>query len=121
MATFEEHCQDCFRLLGDRHERVNAWLDREFSKRGSDHRRILHHTRGVEEVDGMWGREAAKAAIVHIVRDCGQVPRERDYYRTYSPCIEIAPAYMAEGKLVGLSWDAFRAGAASEIKRIFGE
>ena len=119
MASFEQHCRDCERILGDRHEQVHRWLDRHFGAKGADHRRILHHTRGVDEVEEMWGRKAAEAAVVHIVRDCGKVPRERDYYRP-SQGIEIAPAYIAP-KLGYEQWfGEFQEQAEREIKRILG-
>ncbi len=49
------------------------------------------------------------------MRDCGRVPQERDYDRTYSPCVEIAPAACA-----GPATDALRKKAEEEVKRTLG-
>ena len=75
MAKFEEHCEDCFRELGDRFENVNGWLDELFEFVGSDHRDIRHNSKGVEKVRKMWGDKAAKAAEIHIMRDEGCIPK----------------------------------------------
>ena len=53
--------------------------------------------------------------MIHIVRDCGRVPDERDYDKPYSPCVEIAPAASIEPGI-----DALRSKAEEEIKRILG-
>jgi hypothetical protein len=79
MAKFDRHCDDCMRLLGLRYENVNRYLDTMFAEYGPMHRRQRHHWNGVHTVLLLWGHEAAKAAIIHIVRDCGHVPNERDY------------------------------------------
>jgi hypothetical protein len=115
MASFEQHCRDCEAILGDRHEAVNGWLDSYFATLGSDHRRRSHHADGVREARELFGLEGAKAAVVHIVRDCGRVPQERDYDRPYSPCIELAPAECIEPGI-----DALSKKAEEEIKRILG-
>jgi hypothetical protein len=87
MATFDEHCQDCERLLGNRHEAVNKWLDELFRFRGPGHRRFRHHREGVLEVEQLFGTDGAKAAVVHLVRDCGRVPDKMDYIAMDSPII----------------------------------
>ena len=79
MAHFDRHCRDCELILGKRHEDVNRWLDELMRQYGIMHRRYRHHWGGVREVQARFGDEGAKAAIVHIVRDCGAVHRERDY------------------------------------------
>lgn len=93
MASFEQHCRDCQAILGDRHEAVNQWMDELFSKFAADHRAQRHHWRGVWEVKRMFGEEGAKAAVVHIVRDCGDVPKARTYEQT-NLGIVIAPAFL---------------------------
>lgn len=93
MAKFEDHCRDCERILGNKHEDVNRWMDELFKKYGPEHRRHRHCWRGVQEVKRLWGVEGAKAAIVHIVRDCGEVPDQRSYDQTNLGII-IAPAYL---------------------------
>jgi hypothetical protein len=76
MAKFEEHCEDCFRELGDRFEDVNRWLDELFEFIGSDHRDIRHNEKGVAKIKVMWGDKAAQAAEIHIKRDeRGIVPK----------------------------------------------
>jgi len=79
MAAFEEHCRDCERLLGNRFEQVNHWLDEKFRQYGPLHRFARHHWRGVDECGNLWGNQARKAAIIHILKDCGWVPTARDW------------------------------------------
>ena len=80
MASFDEHCRDCERLLGDRCEEVNHWLDAGFKRFGPLHRFWRHHWRGVDEVEKLFGALLGrKAAIVHILKDCGHVPSARDW------------------------------------------
>ena len=79
MASFEEHCSDCERILGQRCENVNRWIDEEFKRFGPLHRFSRHHSRGVQDAElkfGPWGR---KAALVHILKDCGHIPTARDW------------------------------------------
>ena len=49
MANIEQHCQDCKRLLGDRFENVNRWMDELFALKGPGHRRFRHHWDGVSK------------------------------------------------------------------------
>lgn len=93
MAKFEDHCRDCERLLGDRHENVNHWMDELFRQYGPKHRRHRHCWKGVREAKHLWGEAGAKAAIVHIVRDCGAVPAQRTYDET-TLGIVLAPEYL---------------------------
>ena len=79
MASFDEHCRDCERLLGDRCEEVNHWLDAGFKRFGPLHRFWRHHWRGVDEAEKLFGALGRKAAIVHILKDCGQVPKARQW------------------------------------------
>ena len=79
MASFEQHCADCRRELGDDFRHVHQWLDALFKVLGPKHRSARHHTGGVEQVRKMWGDRAARAAEIHILRDCGGiVPNEKD-------------------------------------------
>jgi hypothetical protein len=84
MATFEEHCRDCERQLGSRFERVHTWLDELQAEYGPMHRVFRHNIRGIDMVRAQWGDQAAKAAEIHIRRDCNGkllTPEEyRDYY-----------------------------------------
>lgn len=79
MAAFEDHCRDCDRFLGNRCEPVHRWLDELFSKFGGLHRPWRHHRRGVDEAEKLFGPLGRKAALIHILRDCGHVPKPRDY------------------------------------------
>jgi hypothetical protein len=97
MAKSEEHCRDCERILGNKHEDVNRWMDELFRQYGPKHRKHRHCWAGVREAQRLFGDEGAKAAIVHIVRDCGSVPRQRDYDEENegnSLGIVIAPEYL---------------------------
>jgi len=75
MAKFEEHCEDCFRELGDRCEDVNHWLDELFAFVGSDHRDIRHNEKGIEKARKLFGEIGAKAATIHIIKDEGCIPK----------------------------------------------
>lgn len=93
MAKFEDHCRDCERLLGDKHENVNRWIDELFKLYGPKHRRHRHCWKGVREARQLFGDLGAKAAIVHIVRDCGAVPAQRTYDEQ-NLGIVLAPEYL---------------------------
>ena len=79
MATFEEHCQDCEHLLGNRCEEVNRWLDKLFVKFQEKHRFARHHTRGIDEAQTLFGEIGRKAAMIHILKDCGHIPTGQDW------------------------------------------
>ena len=79
VVHFLEHCDDCERRLGIRFENVNEWMDGAFTRFGPRHRFDRHHWEGVEKAAELFGEDAAKAAIIHIVRDCGHVPNAADY------------------------------------------
>lgn len=79
MASLQQHCADCQRELGKPFEPVHQWLDALFKVLGPKHRSARHHTGGVEQIRKMWGDQAARAAEIHIMRDCGgMVPNEND-------------------------------------------
>ena len=80
MATFEEHCQDCLRQLGESFEHVHLWLDELQEEYGPMHRPFRHHTGSVEIARAQWGDRAARAAELHIKADClGRIPTREDY------------------------------------------
>lgn len=79
MAHFDEHCRDCERLIGDRCEPVNRWMDELFRKFGPLHRFARHHWRGVDEAGKLFGPNGRRAAIVHILKDCGHIPTDREW------------------------------------------
>jgi len=94
MAKFSEHCDDCERLLGKRFEDVNHWIDELFKTHGPKHRRFRHCWSGVRQAEMLFGAEGAKAAIIHIVRDCGGVPSRRSYDESSALGIVLAPEYL---------------------------
>ncbi len=120
MAKFEQHCLDCKVILGDRHEEVNRWMDGMFWKKGPAHRRYRHNTHGVRLAGELFGPEGAKAAIVHIVRDIGKVPHERDYDRVPEG-IEIMPTFTNPPLGFEQHFDLFKVRAEEEIERLLGE
>jgi hypothetical protein len=93
MAKFEDHCRDCERILGNKREDVNRWMDELFKQYGPKHRRHRHCWTGVRLALQLFGLEGAKAAVIHIVRDCGEVPSQRTYDETVLGGIIIAPEY----------------------------
>lgn len=90
MSSHSQHCADCRRELGEPFEQVHEWLDALFKVLRQKHRSARHHAGGVEQVRKMWGDppslrsfggtcRAARAAEIHIMRDCGGVvPSEKD-------------------------------------------
>jgi len=83
MASFEEHCQDCVEELGEPFPHVHLWLDALFKHLGPKHRDARHHTKGVEEVRKAWGSKAARAAEIHILKDChGSIPTPEEIQMT---------------------------------------
>jgi len=95
VAKFEDHCKDCERILGNKRGDVNRWMDELFKQYGPRHRRHRHCWHGVREALKLFGMEGAKAAIIHIVRDCGEIPSQRTYDETAlgGGGIVIAPEY----------------------------
>jgi hypothetical protein len=79
MASFEQHARDCERFLGDRCEDLNAWMDEYFRTDGPYHRKFRHHWEGIREAGAKFGELGYYAAIVHILRDCRNVPHQEDY------------------------------------------
>ena len=84
MAAFEDHCRECKQKLGDRYEEVNRRIDQfahypdmEFLSR---HRQFLHHEEGIEYFRMSLGEKAGEAAKLHVLRDCGHIPRAMDYH-----------------------------------------
>jgi len=117
MAKFEEHCADCERLLGNKHEEVNRWMDELFREYGADHRRHRHCWSGVRQAKHLYGEDGAKAAIVHIVRDCGGVPHERDYDKTNLGII-LAPEYLTYDGANEKAFDKFKKAVEAEWEKL---
>lgn len=74
MAQIKDHCEDCKALLGEPFEKIHKFLD-QYSKVFAVgtfleyHRTFLHNKRGIQLVQGYWGRKAGLAAKIHIIRD----------------------------------------------------
>jgi hypothetical protein len=69
MPSFETHCEECRRKLGDDFPDVNRWMDELFKVHGPRHRFLRHHLAGIEAVRGRWGDRAAEAALLHVKAD----------------------------------------------------
>jgi len=86
---FEKHCQETLQKLGNRYEEVHIWLDYYYQFEGVSHREKRHHTNGVKEVEKLFGKEAGKAAVLHIKSDlCGDLPtpeewKDADYWLSF--------------------------------------
>ena len=79
MAPLRQHMEDCRVFLGSAYEEVNRWMDELFATAGAEHRRYRHHTEGIREARKLFGEDGARAAIVHILRDCRNIPTAEDY------------------------------------------
>lgn len=100
MAHFETHCHDCERLLNDRCEDVNHWLDECFAQHGPHHRFVRHHTGGIEEATKLFGERGRKAALIHILRDCGHIPTPQQWERG-----EVDEFGIKKGRISFGGWD----------------
>ena len=68
---FSEHCTESILLFGRPYEEVHLWID-EFAgtpQYGMRHRKLRHHLQGIQEVEKLFGKEAALAAKAHIISD----------------------------------------------------
>jgi hypothetical protein len=115
MAKFEDHCRDCERILGGRREDVNRWMDELFRQHGPRHRKFRHCWHGVCEARKIFGAEGAKAAIIHIVRDCGAVPDQRVYDETQLGIV-LAPEH-ATGSADNAAFEKFRIAVEEDFKK----
>ncbi len=74
MAKISTHVDDCMRLLGAPFEKVHRWLD-QYAKQYKPqiyleyHRKFLHHRKGVERCEELFGPLGKRAAMIHIIRD----------------------------------------------------
>jgi len=77
---YKEHCKRCKEQLGEEFKEVHQFLDQFFIKFGWRHRKIFHHTYGVEIIRMILGDDAAEAAKLHIKDDClGEIPTPEDW------------------------------------------
>jgi len=79
MASLEQHMKDCERFFGAPFEEVNRWMDEFFATAGANHRKYRHHWEGIREAGELFGADGARAAIVHVLRDCRNIPSQEDY------------------------------------------
>ena len=79
MASLDKHKEDSNRWLCNDFEEVHRWLDEYFATYGSKHRKFRHHLEGIELARELFGDQGAKAATIHILRDCRNIPRKVDY------------------------------------------
>lgn len=79
MASLQRHVQDCREFLGDGCVEVNRWIDELFAILGPAHRKVRHHKEGIDEARILFGEKGGRAAAIHILRDCRQIPRRADY------------------------------------------
>jgi len=88
----EAHEMESLALFGKPCTEVHLWLDAYAGtpEYGMRHRRKRHHKAGVDQVEKLFGEEAALAARLHIISDlkeegwleCDHFPRdENDYVR----------------------------------------
>lgn len=113
MASFNEHCRDCERLLGDRCENVNRWMDEMHSKHGLMHRFVRHHWRGVKEAEKLFGSVGRNAAIIHILKDCGRIPEAHEWKAVRTDTLGINT-----NKTMSGNWETQRFDI--EAKRLIG-
>jgi hypothetical protein len=84
MGSQQQHCREDIARFGRAYPEVHQLLD-QFAhfpdmRFLSRHRKFLHHEEGIEYVRMRWGEEAGKAALQHVITDCGHVPAMVDYH-----------------------------------------
>lgn len=84
MAHIDKHCEDCVLELGEEFRAVHEWLDEFAAKLGPAHRDIRHHAGGVEEALKKFGAKGAKAAEIHIKRDCHGIVSTKEQAKMWS-------------------------------------
>lgn len=125
MAHFDEHCNDCESILGIRLEEVNGWIDGAFKRFGPRHRFERHHWEGVSKAEELFGIEGRKAALIHILKDCGHIPHAKDYN---DGTVDVLGMKQDDDDIFGGYWDAVQFKQAAKLllenddnnKSIFG-
>ena len=71
MASFEAHCEQCVKEMGEAIAEVHLCLDAFFGQApcGTMHKHLRYHLEGIAEVRRKWGDKAAIAAEIHIRPD----------------------------------------------------
>lgn len=113
MAHYNEHCNDCLRILGDKCEEVNRWMDELFKAAGPRHRYVRHHWEGVDKAEELFGPLGRAAAIVHIMKDCGHIPHADDYQ---DGTVDVLGMAQGDGEVFGGYWDGKDFRLAAEIE-----
>jgi hypothetical protein len=67
-------------------------MDAEFRVHGPFHRFSRHHTKGVEEAGLRFGPLGRKAAIIHIMKDCGHIPTGRMWLEASVDSLGMIPS-----------------------------
>ena len=79
MANLEKHMADCVHFLGTPFREVHVWLDAYSTSIGAKHRKMRHHKEGLNEAAALFGINGGKAAAIHVLRDCRNIPNQSDY------------------------------------------
>lgn len=79
MADLKQHMADCERFLGSPHREVHEWIDEYAANLGPLHRKVRHHRQGIEHARRLFGDAGSRAAAIHILRDCRNIPDFADY------------------------------------------
>ena len=71
----------CWKLFGREFRHVHEELDKTVTMVGHPHRKDTHYLEFIMEkyVNHEWDIEECRAAIQHIIDDCGQIMVKRDW------------------------------------------
>lgn len=75
------HCENSFKLFGEKFKKVHEDLDKTAIFTGNPHRKDTHYFEYVlgKVADGEWNLNEARAALHHIIDDCGQIMLQDDW------------------------------------------
>lgn len=89
MSSCEQHAKDSEKAGYGKWLCVHKWLDeyvkiyKTYDSIWKGHRIHRHHREGIKEVEEKWGKDAAKAAELHIRSDFdGYLPEDRKEVET---------------------------------------
>jgi hypothetical protein len=101
-----QHADSCYKLFGKSFYEVHRFLDQYWNIfPGFAHRRILHHSLGVDLVAERFGESAREPAELHIRQDTGgELPDDWSFY----------------GEPILLDLDAYDKQDA-ELRRLYGD
>ena len=88
---YEEHCELTTRRFGQAFEHIHKDLDQDFTLIGSPHRVHRHHLEYVMEklMGGFWNVDECRAAIHHIIDDCGVLMVQADWNNERCGLVEL--------------------------------